>query len=350
MRYALLLSLLAAFGIGWSPALATGPQPPLVTLELASTFPGSMPILGDAAHKLSQKVSRASGGEIDIKFYEPGVLVPGADTVNAVAEGKVAAAWAGAGWFAGHDSAFNFFSSVPFGPGLGEYLAWMYEGGGLETAREMFHAHGVQNIPCGLIPPEASGWFRNEIRSVGDLKGLRMRFFGMGANVMQKMGVETEQLPPGEILAALESGRLDATEFSLPAMDKPLGFHTVAKYYYFPGWHQQATFFDLYINLEVWETISEPHQAIIELACGQVLLEMMAEGEAAQGQAIKEMQAEGVEVRRWPPAILVAFEDAWHEVVEEESAKNPNFKRIYESYARFREDYETWSYLSYLGP
>jgi TRAP-type mannitol/chloroaromatic compound transport system substrate-binding protein len=133
-------------------------------------------------------------------------------------------------------------------------------------------------------------------------------------------------------------------------MDQPLKFYEVAKYYYFPGWHQQATLFDLYVNQKLWDGLAEQHKAIIELACGEVLLEMMAEGEAAQGQAIKEMQEEGVEVRRWPPTILVALDDAWNEVIAEESANNPDFKRVYESYKQFREEYQTWSYLSYLGP
>jgi TRAP-type mannitol/chloroaromatic compound transport system substrate-binding protein len=321
---------------------------PIVTLDLASTFPGSMPILGNAAEELSRKVQRASAGKLSFKFYEPGVLVPGSETVNAVAEGKVAAAWAGAGWFAKRDSAFNFFSSVPFGPGIGEYLAWMYKGGGLELAREMFHAQGVHNVPCGLIPPEASGWFRKEIRSVKDLKGLKMRFFGLGAKVMQKLGVETVQLPPGEILAALKSGKLNATEFSLPAMDKPLGFQKLAKYYYFPGWHQQATFFDLYVNLDIWETLPDRYRSIIELACSRVELDMIAEGEAMQGEAIEALKKEGVQVRRWAPAMLAAFDKAWNEVVSEESAANPNFKRIYDSYTAFRQKYKVWHYLSYL--
>ena len=204
---------------------------------------------------------------------------------------------------------------------MGEYLAWMYEGGGLEMARRMFHAQGMHNIPCGLIPPEASGWFREEIRSINDLKGMKMRFFGLGAKVMQKMGVETVQIPPGEISAALQSGDLDAAEFSLPAMDQPLGLQKVAKYYYFPGWHQQATFFDLDINLIVWESLADRHKAIIELACSDELREMVAEGEAAQWQAIDALQAEGVEIRRWPPLALVAFEEAWDQVVVEESAR-----------------------------
>jgi TRAP-type mannitol/chloroaromatic compound transport system substrate-binding protein len=219
-----------------------------VTIDVASTFPGDMPVLGEVSRGLPDKILRASGGDLLLRFYEPGRLVPAADAVNAVAGGTVAAAWAGAGWFADKNSAFNMFSSVPFGPGIGEYLAWLYRGGGLKLARAMFHQHGVHNIPCGIIPPEASGWFRNEIRNLGDLKGLKMRFYGLGAKVMQKFGVITNLLPPSEIMQALRSGALDATEFSLPAMDQPLGFYHVAKFYYFPGWHQQATIYDLYFN------------------------------------------------------------------------------------------------------
>ena len=145
---------------------------------------------------------------------------------HAVADGGVGAAWAGAGWFAGTDSAFNMFSSVPFGPGIGEYMAWMYEGGGLEMAREMFHSRGAQH-PCGLIPPEASGWFRKEIQTVADLEGAAdalLRAWRPGDG--RSMGVSPTSMPPGEILEAMQDGVLDAAEFSLPAMDLPLGFTT----------------------------------------------------------------------------------------------------------------------------
>ncbi len=312
------------------------------TLDVASTFPVSMPVLGRVSQQLPGKIARASSGELILRFHEPNTLVPGADTVNAVSRGDVPAAWAGAGWFADRDSTFNLFSSVPFGPDMGEYLAWLYRGGGLEFAREMFAKHDVYNIPCGLIPPEASGWFRKEIKTVDDLRGLKIRFFGLGAKVMQKFGATTQQLPPGEILEALRSGSLDAAEFSLPAMDQPLGLYKVAKYYYFPGWHQQATLYDLYVNKKIWEGLPDRHRAIIELACGDTMREMIADGEASQWKAMKEMQAEGVILKRWPAEILVAFEDAWKEIVAEESAGNPNFRRVYDSYASFRDNYAIW--------
>lgn len=330
--------------LGTATALAEGS----VTLEMASTFPSDMPLIGEGGVRTAEKVRRVTGGEVVIRFHEPGTRVPAADTVKAAAAGKVDAAWAGAGWFAGMDSAFNMFSSVPFGPGIGEYLAWMYYGGGLDAARELFHAHGVHNVPCALIPPEASGWFRKEIRTVDDLKGLRMRFFGLGAKAMQRLGVMTEQLPPADILPALQSGRLDATEFSLPELDRRFGFHTVARYYYFPGWHQQATFFDLYLNKAKWDALADRHKAAIELACSDTLRDTIAHGEATQGRAIAELQQQGVTVRRWPPELLAAFEKAWIEVVAEESAKSPAFRRIYAAYSRFRADYAVWSYLGYV--
>lgn len=320
---------------------------PLV-LDIASTFPPTMPIVGDVSRKLPEKIAAITGGELTLKFHAPGQRVPAADSVNAVASGNVAGAWAGAGWFAAKDGAFNLFSSVPFGPDMGEYMAWLYKGGGLEIAREMFAEHNIHNIPCGIIPPEASGWFRKEIRTIEDLKGLRMRFFGLGARVMQRFGVETKQLAPGDILSAMIKGELDAAEFSLPAMDKLLGLQSVAKYYYFPGWHQQATLFDLYINKRVWDALPPKFQATIEAVCGDTMREMISEGEAAQWKAMQELQAEGVVLKRWSPEILVAFETAWMEVVEEEKSKSERFRKTWDSYSSFRKNYAIWRHFNSL--
>ena len=317
-------------------------------IDIASTFSSKTPILGDVSRDLPTEVNRISAGMLELTFREPSALVPIADTVKAVSEGRVVAAWAGAGWFAASDSAYTLFFAVPFGPAMGEYLAWFYNGGGLELAREMFHAKGVHNIPCGMIPPEASGWFRKEIRTTADLKGLHMRFSGLGARVMQKHGVIIEQLAPDDILAAMESGRLDAAEFSTPAMDRPLGLSKLAKFYYFPGWHQQATLFHLYINKAVWDGLSQQHQGIIEVTCGDIMRRMISTGEATQWEAMKQLQAEGVQLKRWPPEILVSFEDAWLEIVKEESQANPNFARVYKSYSDFRENYAIWRHFSSL--
>ena len=146
---------------------------------------------------------------------------------------------------------------MPFGPEAGEYLGWMRHGGGKKLMEELHAKYGIGNvILCGLISPEASGWFRKEIKTADDLKGLKMRFFGLGANVMQKLGVSTQLLQAGEIFQALQLGTIDATEFSMPVMDLTLGFHQVAKHYYFPGWHQMSTLNELIISKPKWAEFS----------------------------------------------------------------------------------------------
>lgn len=330
---------------GAAPASAeTAP----VQLDIASTFPPSLPMLGDGMRRMMEQVARASAGSLVLRLHEPGVLVPGAETVKAVSEGRVDAAWAGAGWFAGSDSAFNMFSTVPFGPATSEYLAWMYHGGGLELARGMFARHGLYNIPCAIMPPEASGFFRREIRTVEEFRGLRMRFYGLGAQVMDRLGAVVRQLPPGEIPAAMASGEIEAAEFSVPSMDLPLGLHRYARYYYFPGWHQQATLFDLFIGLDRWRSLSEQHRTLIEMACGDTMRDLLARAEAEQWQALRDMQSLGVQLRRWSPEILVAFEDAWNEVAAEEVRRNPSFARVWQSYDAFRSNYATWRRMNFL--
>lgn len=348
MRVVLILAAAAVVAAMGGTSAAVGAEPSPRRLSFASTFPGDMALIGEAAEQIAERIARATGGELQLEFHEPGTLVPAAETLYAVADGRIDAGWGGAGWFSGVDSAFNMFSAVPFGPGVGEYMAWMYHGGGLEMARELFGQHDLYNLPCALIAPEASGWFRREIHTIDDFQGLRMRFFGLGARVMARLGAETQQLPPGDVLAALEVGSIDAAEFSLPKMDYDLGFQTVAKYYYFPGWHQQATFFDLYINRATWESLPDRHKAVVELACGDMIRHTIAAGEAAQAGVMRQMQSEGVQIRRWSPEIIAAMESAWNQVAREEAEINPNFRRVYDSYMAFRTDYTIWQEHGYL--
>jgi TRAP-type mannitol/chloroaromatic compound transport system substrate-binding protein len=320
-----------------------------VKLDVTSTYPTSLTLVGEAAPRLAARVQRASGGTLELKIHEPGALVPGLQAIQAVSRGSVDAAWSAAGFYSGIDPVFNLFTTVPFGPGIGEYLAWMYYGGGQELQNEMFDKHDVHAIPCGITPPEASGWFRKEIKTVADLKGMKMRFFGLGGRVMEKLGVSVQLLAPGDIFQALQLGTIDATEFAMPAMDQKFGFYQVAKYYYFPGWHQQASINGLFINQKKWDSLSDQHKAVIELACGETIRDIIAEGEAIQWKAMKEMRDKnGVKILRWSPEIMKAYEKAWDEVVAEESAKSANFKKVWESYSKFRADYAIWREYGYL--
>lgn len=330
-------------------ALVAGSASAQQTWNLQSTYPGSLTQLGTLGIHIAERVTALTGGEITMVFQNPGAVVPALEVFDAVGSGAVEAGWSTPGYWAGRVPALQFMGSVPFGPEAGEYLAWMRHGGGQELLDELYEPHNIKSVICGLIAPEASGWFRNEINSVADLRGLTMRFFGLGALVMEKMGVSTQLLAGGDIFPALELGTIDATEFSMPAIDLNLGFYQVASYYYFPGWHQQATFFDLMINLDLWESLDDRTQLLIETICEASITHGLAEGEALQFEALRVLEEDhGVNIRSWSAEDLAAFEAAWMEVVAEQSAADADFARVYESYATFRENYRRWGELGYL--
>ena len=345
-----LLNLAAALavvlGVAAGPAAA---QEKKVRAQMGWAFPSTTGLLGPTQTRLVEMLRAMSGGTIDVKGFEPGALVPASQYLDAVGNGSLDMAWTVAGFWTGKDIAFAMFGSVPFGPDVGEYLAWMKHGGGEKLMKELHAKYNVEVIPCGVISPEASGWFRKEIKSVEDLKGLKMRFFGLGANVMQKLGVSTQLLQAGEIFQALQLGTIDATEFSMPVMDLTLGFHQVAKHYYFPGWHQQATINELIISKKKWAEFSATQKAVIQGACDATMLRQFAEGEALQFGAMKEIQGKGVTIHNWPKEILDAFEKAWDEVVAEESAKSAEFKKAWASYNEFRTNYKIWKDVGYLN-
>ena len=176
-----------------------------------------------------------------------------------------------------------------------------------------------------------------------------MRFFGLGGKVMEKLGVATSLLPGGEIFPALEKGAIDATEFSMPAIDQRLGFHKVVKYNYFPGWHQQATVFELLINKDVWNEASDQHKAVLTSACKASMADSFAEGEASQFEALqKNIEENGVQIRKWSPEMLEVFRSTWEEVAAEESAKDPFFKEVYDNMMTFRAQYDLWEQNAFL--
>ncbi len=339
--------------VALTASLAVGAATPASALDkldwdMQSTYPGSLTQLGTLGKVLSERLNAVSGGEINLKFQEPGAIVPALEAFDAVATGAIQAAWSTPGYWTGKDSSLALFAAVPFGPSTPEYVSWIKFGGGQELLDEIYAEYGIKSLICAVIAPEASGWFRKEIKSVDDLKGLKMRFFGLGAKVMQKLGVSTQLLAGGDIFPALELGTIDATEFSMPAIDLKLGFYQVAKYYYFPGWHQQSTLFELMLNKAEWDGLDDQTRAIFETVCDANLVYGMAEGEAIQAAALAELKANGVNIMEWDDATLDTLEKAWLEVVEEEKAANPNFVKAWESLTKFREEYKVWSDIGYL--
>ena len=185
----------------------------VVNWSMPSSFPGTMILAGPGGKDFEENVRVLSDGTLNIRFFDPGALVPPLEIFDAVSAGAANSGWTSPGYWAGKVPALQFFAAIPFGPNAGEYVAWVYHGGGLELMQEIYARYNIYSQPCMLQPPEGSGWFRAEIKSLDELKGLKMRFFGLGAKVMEKIGVSTQLIAGGDIFPALELGTIDATEF-----------------------------------------------------------------------------------------------------------------------------------------
>jgi len=327
---------------------STGSADKKITWKMPSTFPGSLVQIGTLGVRFQNQIHLVSGGNMTIKFFEPSALVPALEIFDSVSSGAVDSGWSTAGYWAGKVPALQFFSAVPFGPSSSEYLSWVYFGGGIELYDEIYAKHNIKGVLCGIIAPEASGWFREEVKSLEDLKGLKMRFFGLGAKVMEKVGVSTQLLAGGDIYPALELGTIDAAEFSMPAIDLELGFYQIAKHYYFPGWHQQSTFLEFMVNLDKWNSLSNTQKVQIETVCGDSIRQSIAEGEAIQIPALNILKSKGVQVHTWPDEFLDKFRSSWEEVAREMAAENEDFARVWKSLSDFRETYKEWKNLGYL--
>ncbi|MES9905845.1 MAG: TRAP transporter substrate-binding protein [Sedimenticola sp.] len=336
-----------SLALGASAAAVAKP----VLLKTPIAFATKLPGLGSTIKWVGDRMETASGGSVKMKVYEPKKLIAPFEILDAVSSGKVNSGFATAGYWAGKIPASPLFSSVPFGPSAGEYLAWLWEGNGATLYQEMYDQAGynVHVEVCGVIAPETSGWYSKEINSPEDLKGLKMRFFGLGGKVMQKLGVSTSLLPGGEIFSALEKNAIDATEFSMPAIDKLLGFHKLVKYNYFPGWHQQATVFELLINKDTWNGMDDHQQMVVNMMCKATTARAFAEGEGIQFEVMKEnVEKNGVQIRYWSDDMLATFSSTWDEVASEMSADDAFFKKVWDDMSKFRKGYDLWEANAFL--
>ncbi len=314
--------------------------------RMASAYPESMQLLGKQASRLGRNLWNVSDGGMELRFYEPGALVSPPDMFDAVGSGAIDSAFGAIDIWAGKAPALNLFAAIPFGPEAAGYLAWMYFGGGLESLNELYGSFNVHGVPCGMLPAQASGWFRREITGPEDLSGLKMRSTGLGALVLAKLGVQTQNLDEEDIFMAFENGQIDAAEFSAPSIDLKLGFSDLVKHYYFPGWQRPAALLYLIVNNDKWDGLSKSRRSQIEAVCGDNVRQGLAEGEAVQYNALKEMTANGVRIHRWPQSVMSALKIAWREVQAEQSGADDDFRRIWRSLDDFRKNYSTWKELS----
>ncbi len=318
--------------------------------RVTSAFGTHLPALGENPVQVADRLRIASGGQIDWTIDDPGDVVPAFAIVDAVRSGKIEAGYTWLGYDQGRLSASVLFGAVPFGMTPWEYAAWWVRGGGVELAREIYRPLGIEPILCGLIGPETAGWFRTEIETSADLEGLKIRFAGLGGRALQKLGASVTMLPGGEIFQALEKGAIDATEFSLPEVDARLGFDRVARFNYFPGWHQPHTAFHLVVHKPTWDALPKSTRKTIEIACGDGVHRNLSNAEARQGPVIAELQKAGVQTRTLSPELLGELEAAVAEVLEEEADRDESFARVLAHQREFRATYADWRRLAYPSP
>jgi len=341
------LKTLSAVGIAAAMSVAavtTVQAQDRVKWKMQSAFGGQLPHLGTSGVRFSKNIDRLSAGNFQVKFFEPGALVPALECFDAASKGSVESCWTTPGYHTGKlGTGVAFFTAVPFGPQIGEFLAWKWHGGGNKIRDAKYAEFGLTAIDVFCIGPETSGWFKKPVNNLDELKGMKMRFFGLGARVMQKMGVSTQLLAGADIYPALEKGVIDATEFSMPDIDQNLGFYQIAKNNYYPGWHQQVSCSELLMNRDAFNKLPDNYKAMIEIAAGESITHTYANTEAKNPAAMNNMLSKyGVTNHRWDDATLATFEKAWKEVVKEESAKDPFFKKIADSFYSFRDVYRGW--------
>jgi TRAP-type mannitol/chloroaromatic compound transport system substrate-binding protein len=315
--------------------------------KMVTAWPPNFPIFQNGIEQLAQDIEIMSNGRLKIQVFAANQLVPALEVFDAVSQGSVQMGHATAQFWAGKIPAAQFMSAMPFGMTEKGVNAWLYEGGGLALWRELYEPFNLIPFPAGNTGVQMGGWFNQKIETIADLKGLKMRIPGLGGQVLGKAGVTTRLLAGGEIYTALERGVIDATEWAAPFHDKRFGLHRVAKYYYYPGWHEPGTTLELIINRQAWETLPQDLQKIIEITTRSLNQWIFAEFEARNIEALQEIQAlKNVEMLPFSPKLLKKLKQLTHEVLAEKAAEDTSFQKVYEAYRKFQTEYAAWSTIS----
>ncbi|MEP6823826.1 MAG: TRAP transporter substrate-binding protein [Ramlibacter sp.] len=332
---------------GIAGVLAAGIAPAVhaqatIRWRLASSFPKSLDTIFGGAETFAKQVKAMSGGKFEISVHAAGELMPAFGVVDGVQNGTVEACHTAPYYFFGKDECFALGCAIPFGLNSRQMTAWMYEGNGLKLMREFYTKYNIINFPAGNTGAQMGGWFRKEIKSVADIKGLKMRIGGFGGKVLERIGAVPQNIPGGEIYQALEKGTIDAAEWVGPYDDQKLGFNKVAPYYYYPGWWEGGPELDVFINQKAFDALSPENKAIIESAAAQAHVVMQARYDALNPNALKQLVGAGTKLRPFPTDVMNASFKAALGVYEELNSKNENWKKIYADYNKFRADQNLW--------
>lgn len=339
--------VVAAAGALAAPAIVSAQQN--LRWRLTSSFPKSLDTIYGAAETFSKTVREMTSGRFQISVHAAGELVPPFQLVDAVQNATVECGHTAPYYFFGKDETFALGCAVPFGPNSRQMTAWMNEGNGLKLMRDFYRQYNIINIPMGNTGAQMGGWYRKEVKSVADIKGLKFRVGGFAGRVVERLGGVPQNIPAGDIYPSLEKGTIDAAEWVGPYDDEKLGFNKVAPYYYYPGWWEGGPQMDLYINIKAWESLTPEYKAIVEAAAAVAHIDMQAKYDARNPIALKRLVASGTKVVRFPKDVMEAAFRESQKLYSELSAKNPNWAKVYGDWVRFRNDQVMWSRFAEAG-
>ena len=332
---------------GIAGVLAAGIAPAVhaqaaIRWRIASSFPKSLDTIFGGAEVFAKQVKAMSGGKFDVSVHAAGELMPALGVVDGVQQGSIEACHTAPYYFFGKNEAFGLGCAIPFGLNSRQMSAWMFEGNGLKLMREFYAGYNIVNFPCGNTGAQMGGWFRKEVKSMADIKGLKFRIGGFGGKVFERLGGIPQNIPGGEIYPALEKGTIDAAEWVGPYDDQKLGFNKVAPYYYYPGWWEGGPELDLFVNQKAWDALSPEYKAIVESASAHAHVVMQARYDTLNPGALKQLVGAGTKLRPFPADMMNQAFKAAMELYDELSGKNPQWNKIYADYSKFRAEQNLW--------
>jgi len=335
-------ALIPAAGAVTAAAPVFAQESPRIQWRMASSFPRSADAIFSGGANFAKYLSEATDGKFTIRVLPAGEIVPALQVLDAVQNGTVECGHSASYYYHGKDPTFSLDAAVPFGLNTRQMNAWMLQGGGLDLLREFFATYNVVNFPCGYTGTQMGGWFRNEVKTVADLQGLKFRVSAFAGAVLSRLGVVPQQIAGGDIYPSLEKGTIDAAEWIGPYDDEKLGFHKVAPYYYSPGWWETTLQVSLYINKEKYDELPDGYKAAIANAAARATNEMIATYDARNPEALRRLIADGAQLRAFPREVLDACYKEANALYAEISKENPAFKKIFDSYMDFRDDQIAW--------